>query len=180
MIAVEFARYLKESENFEGIDGNLFKYFLDDGLWKKLNDYEVDQIIVREAKDFLELDISTKSELESILKFVKVHAENKIIKEKLQQVSQYEINLNDCIVNTTDWTTRPYTKDDYKIAKLPYNSSDITNYEQNKPTRWLKFLEEIFASYEDIDGVINFRQEVVGHFLLPITRWGKMFILQGS
>jgi hypothetical protein len=126
----------------------------------------------------LELDISSKSELESILKFVKVHAENKIIKEKLQQVSQYEINVDDCIIDSRDWSTRAYTKDDYKISKLPYNSADIANYEKYKPMRWLQFLPEIFASYEDIDRVIDFRQEVIGHYLLPLTKRGKMFILK--
>gem|GEM_PF-1346060 len=179
IIPVEFARYLKESENFEGIDGNLFKYFSEVGLWKQLNDYEVDQIIIREAKQFLEINISSKTELESVLKFVKVHAENKIIKEKLQQVNQCEINIDDCVIDTRDWSPRAYTKDDYKISKLPYNSSDIANYEQHKPLRWLKFLEEIFASYEDIESIIDFRQEVIGHYLLPLTKRGKIWILKG-
>lgn len=179
LIAVEFARYLKESETFEGIEGNLFKYFSDEWLWKHLNDNEVSQIIIREAKEFLEIDIS-KQDLESVLKFLKVHSEGRVIKEKLQQINQYEISLSDCILDTTTRTTRPYTKEDYKISKLPYASSDIADYDQHKPTRWLKFLEEVFTSYQDVPDIIDFWQEVIGHFLLPLTKRGKMFILQGG
>lgn len=179
LIAVEFARYLKESETFEGIEGNLFKYFSDEWLWKHLNDNEVSQIIIREAKEFLEMDIS-KQDLESVLKFLKVHSEGRVIKEKLQQVNQYEISLSDCILDTTTRTTRPYTKEDYKISKLPYISTDIADYDQHKPTRWLQFLEEVFASYQDVPSVIDFWDEIIGHFLLPLTKRGKMFILQGG
>ncbi len=179
LIPVTFAQYLQESEDIEGINGNLFKYISDEGLWRDLNDNEVWQIIIREVKDILELDTS-KPDLEAMLKFVKVHAENKIIKHRMQEITQHDLCLHDCILDTRSWTVRPYTKHDYKLSKLPYSSTDITNYEQCKPERWLQFLDEIFASYEDIDGIRNFWQEVIGHFLLPITKWGKMFILHGG
>ena len=124
------------------------------------------------------MDIS-KSDLESVLRFLKVHAESRIIKDKMQQISQYDICIEDCIIDATTRTTRPYTKEDYKFSKLPYNSADIANYEKHKPKRRLQFLEEVFASYNNIDEIIDFLQQVIGHFLLPITKRGKMFILKG-
>lgn len=176
---VNFAQYLKDSNFFEGVEGNLFKYYPDEWIRKSLNDNEVGQIIIHEAKEFLELDIS-KFELEAILKFLKVHAESNVIKEKLQYVGQYEISLDDCILDLKTRTTRPFRKDDYKFSKMPFSSKDIADYEKHKPIRTIRFLEEIFASYENPDEIISYIWEVLWHLLLPITKWGNMWILAGG
>jgi len=108
------------------------------------------KIILAEVGDFLEISIG-KEEYKAVLLFLKIHAESQILKEKIQDINQYEICINDCIIDTNKRVTRPYTKSDYKISKLPYNFEDILNYEDHKPKRFLQFLEEIHASYEDID-----------------------------
>lgn len=177
MIPVDFAMYLKESESFAWIDGNIFKYFSDEWLWRHLNDNKVSQFIISEAKDFLELSIS-EQELRGTLKFLKAHAESDLIKEQLQKVNDKEINLQDGILDTNSRSVRPYTKEDYKFSKLPYNSVDIKDYETHKPKRFLQFMSEVFASYENPDEVISYIQELVWYFLLPTTKMGRIHILK--
>ena len=98
--------------------------------------------------------------------------------EQIQKVNEREICLCDGILSVDTRIVRPYTKTDYKFSKLPYNSIDIKDYEKHIPHRFLQFMSEIFASYEDIDWVISYRQEVIWYLLLPTTKIGKIHILR--
>ena len=117
---------------------------------------------------------------EHILKFIKDEAESEELAQKLKDKNEYDLCLNDYIINVKTWEIREYSKTDYKFSKLPYNYTDISKYEEHKPKRRLKFLDEVFITFREKDQVSSFIQEMFGYFLLPMTRMEKFFLLYGD
>jgi phage/plasmid-associated DNA primase len=73
---------------------------------------------------------------------------------------------------------RPYTKEDYKIHKLPYSHKAIDSPEI--ANTWLAFLDSILDGYVDKVSITMFLQEFIGHLFLPHTKFEKALLIYGS
>lgn len=141
----------------------------------------IEQIIIQEIEEFLSEHIEEirNSDKNNTYDFIITHAENSEIKEKIHNISQEELNLEDGILDIKTMTQRPYTKADYKFHKLPYHS-DILTTAKSEPTKWLKFLDEILDGRLNKEQIIDFLQEFIWHLLVPLTKFEKWMLLYGS
>lgn len=100
--------------------------------------------------------------------------------EKLESVvNRWEVNhlelcLKDYIYDIKSKKSRPYSPEDYKLFKLPYNMENINT---STPIKWLNFLESCFQWYPDSEEIISFLQEYVWYLLIPDTHFNYNLIL---
>ena len=82
----------------------------------------------------------------------------------------YLINLGNCIFNTQTWQTQPHDPNILSTIRIGGNYD-----ESAKCPMFLKYIHEILPETE-----IPLIQEMMGYFLVPMTKAQKCFVMQGK
>lgn len=165
-----FSKRLIKKFHYQSADENIFQYNTS-GIWTVADPEYLKKNIMENLEIWLGGIIAKfkKRDIDEVFELIKINAYNQGLKKSLTDVIEYDLNLEDGILNTHTRELRPYIKEEFKIHKLKYHSSLLDTVEE--PVRFLKFLNEILEGHINKQELVLFVQQFIGHLFLPITRY---------
>lgn len=156
-------------DNLVGETAFTWEWKQDVGVWRKIEDREIKQTIIRVA-DSPEL---TRSVVDSVLELVKtiVFRPGHRFDEDRRAINVLNGELH---WTGLDWELRPHCRESYRTTQIP-----IAYKRSTEAPRFTQFLEEIFHDDEDRPAKIILVFEMIGYCLLSSCEFEKFFILYG-
>lgn len=185
----KIAKYIIEKYILASSDGNIFRY--GEWIWEAISHIMVENTIIEVIeKFFVQNDLIKKikkSDVNQILDFLIVIAENKDLKNALKRkkndTEKYEnhINYYEWTINHRNGNVDLYSPKVFRFSKLPRSAMDIlSDEEKNIYSKRYAFLDEILEWYNDKESIKNFLQEYFWLLLTNSVKFERWLLLYGS
>jgi putative DNA primase/helicase len=142
----------------------------DSGVWRKLGDRKIKQVIHEVA---VQSQI-TQSFVNSVLDIVKTE----VLRSDVQFNAQNQgINCQNGVLcfKNGKWELEPHRKEDYSITQI-----SVIYYRKGVAPLFRRFLEDAFDQDEEKDAKVLLVYEMIGYCLLSSTEYERFFILIGA
>jgi hypothetical protein len=138
----KFAKYLTEYLNVQCTDRNAFQYNPNTFTRTPISKDELQRQVINAMEELLQIENIRQQDKNAIVDAVYIYADQKELKQYFlrKQESEILVYLDDCILDITKNTTRPYKKADFVMYKLSYKNSQALN---KPPNELLRFLDQI-------------------------------------